>query len=71
MSMTCFDSVTLFVRRFLFLNHETSVAGPPRVRQEMVNSGGLTLGSECRVKFIGTQGFSCPIIASSLKMTIL
>ena len=60
MSMICLDSVTFLVRHLLFLNHETSVAGSPSVRQEMVNSGGLTLSSVRRIKLIVTELLSCP-----------
>ena len=38
------------------------MAGPPLVRQEIVNLGTLALGSVCRVKFIVTDLVSCPVL---------
>ena len=49
------------------LRHETVVAGPPSVRQMIVNSGGLTLGSVCRV-IANLFACSLPVTQSFYKL---
>ena len=49
------------------LRHKTVVAGPPSVRQMIVNSGGLTLGSVCRV-IANLFACSLPVTQSFYKL---
>ena len=40
------------------LRHKTVVAGPPSVRQMIVNSGGLTYGSVCKINSTALTRFN-------------